>query len=108
MMTHGQQGALMEGLGVTSVMVQPSSTLVPSLETQGSRISNKQGKYLAKGIAVKPSWFPQQKYGTGPTSDGHGDNESHSLQNLVETRSQRPQGLSFSLVSCAQEGDGDV
>lgn len=38
----GHWGALMEGLDVTSVTVQPSSTLVPSLASQGSRISNRE------------------------------------------------------------------
>jgi len=92
------QGALMEWLDMTSVMVQPSSTLVPSLETQGSCISN---RHLAKRKAVRPSLFLQQKYGAGPTSGGPGANQRHSLQHLVETRNQRPQGLSFSLMSCA-------
>lgn len=60
------------------------------------------------GMAVKPILFPQQKYDVGSNSEGHGANQGHSLQELVETRSQRPQGLSFSLVSCAREGDGGV
>ena len=73
----GHRGALMEGLDVTSVTVQASGTHHWQLTEAEFLI----GKTSGKGDGSEAQLVSS-------TSEGPGANKRHSLQNLVETRSQ--------------------